>query len=430
MLLMNESLLQFIWQFQYFNQEALQTTAGEPVQIMKSGLPNTNQGPDFLDARIRVNNTVWSGSVELHVAAADWARHQHYKDEHYKNVVLHVVWKNDLKARKNMPDCPVLELQHRVPKLMLQHYSHLMRNTGFIPCGKSIGAVSDTLAFTHWKERLLGERLLQKAAPILAAVEASGGNWEEIFWQTLARNFGVIVNAVAFEEMAKATPLLLLAKNKHSLVKIESLLMGQSGLLEDLFSDDYARMLQQEYRFLAAKYQLKHSVVKPLFLRMRPMSFPTIRLSQLAGLIFQSNHLLSTLLEQKDLEAAKQLFRVSASDYWLYHYRFDQYSPMKEKNLGEEMVNNIITNTIIPVLFAYGEQKGKNSYKDRAINWLMQMPAEVNSITRAFARLGIKTGDAAGSQALIQLKNQYCRTRRCLECAVGAALLKKDQQLN
>jgi hypothetical protein len=420
---MNEKLLQFIWQYQYFQNADLRTTDGEPIAIVKTGMPNSNHGPDFLEARIRIGDLLWTGSVEVHVEASGWIKHHHGEDAQYKNVMLHVVWKNDVRSKKKMPPCPVLELQPLVPRLMLQQYSHLMKHGGFIPCDKSIAATSP-LVLTHWKERLLTERLLQKAAPVLEGIQQTGGHWEEIFWRTLARNFGIIVNATAFEEMAVLTPLNLLAKNKHAQVKIESLLMGQSGLLEDLFQDEYPRMLQQEYRLMSMKYQLRQSPVKPLFLRMRPLAFPTIRLSQLATLVYQSSHLLSAILEKDKIEDVKDLFRVPANDYWLYHYRFDNAATFKEKILGEDMVNNIITNTIIPVLFAYGQQKNEPKYKQRALNWLLQMPAEVNSIIRAFSRLGVKVNDAAGSQALIQLKNQYCRTRRCLECAVGAALLK------
>jgi hypothetical protein len=277
----------------------------------------------------------------------------------------------------------------------------------------------------QYQERLLIERLQHKTKPVLEWLEQTHNHWEETFWRLLAKNFGIIVNAPAFESMACNTPVTLLAKNKHSQVKIESLLMGQCSLLNDLFTDDYPQLLQQEYRLLKVKYNLTQSQVKILFLRMRPVSFPTIRLSQLAALVFRSQHLFSKIVETDDLNSIKEMFAVSANDYWLYHYKFDEPSKFMEKNLGADMIDNIIINTVIPVLFAYGMVKNEMIYKERALRWMAEIPAEKNSIVTGFKNVGIKTKNAAGSQALIQLKNNYCRHKRCLECTVGNSLLKK-----
>lgn len=421
---MNEKLLQFIWQFQYCQTASLKTVCGKHVTVQYPGERNVNQGPDFLDARIRIGDTAWAGNIEMHVLASDWEKHRHGDDDLYKNIILHVVWRNDA-ARRQQPPCPVVELQPLVPKLMLQKYQQFMENTGFIPCAKSIDAVP-SIIFTNFRERLLVERMQQKTQPVLEWQRQTLGHWEETFWRMLARNFGITVNAEAFESMACNTSAGLLARNKHSHVKIESLLMGQCGLLNDLFTDQYPQMLQQEYRLMKTKYGLTPSPVRVLFLRMRPGSFPTIRLSQLAALVYRSQHLFSKILDTDNLDTVMDLFRVQANDYWLNHYKFDEPSKYNEKQLGEDMLHNIIINTVAPVLFAYGIEKNEIRYKDRALEWIAALPAEKNTITAGFQKLDVKVKNAAGSQALIQLKNNYCRHKRCLECAVGVHLLKKQ----
>jgi hypothetical protein len=417
---MTERLLQFIWQFQYFNQTELTTNSAEILQVIFPGQYNTNQGPDFLDAKIKLGKTTWAGSVELHLRTSDWKKHRHSGDKNYNNVILHVVWENDGTGDK----IPVFELKGRVSKLLLQRYKDLMEASSFIPCEKMIHSVKE-ITWRSWKDRLLAERLTRKAAIVETFLNQNNYHWEETFWWMLARNFGVKVNSDTFEAIAKSVPVNILAKHKSQIHQLEALLLGQAGLLEGKYNDDYPKLLQREYKFLKEKYKLKPVHVPVHFLRMRPGNFPTIRLAQLAALVQNSAHLFSRIKEATLVKEVKTWFTVTANDYWHYHYRFDKASAFRKKELGHSMTDNIIINTICPVLFAYGSYHGEEKYKDKALVWLEKTASESNSITKGFAKLGIENKNAFDSQALIELKNEYCSKKRCLDCGVGNALLKQ-----
>jgi hypothetical protein len=418
---MTEKLLQYIWQFQYFNHALLTTADNEILQINTPGILNTNQGPDFLDANIKVGNTTWAGNIELHLKSSGWISHQHSKDKNYSNIILHVVWQDDGTAELSFP---VLELQNRVSKFLLGRYDELMNTTAFIPCEKNIKQVNG-LTWKSWVDRLLAERLQHKSTIIFKHLTANNNHWEETFWWLLANNFGIKVNSDAFEKIARSLPVNLLTKHKNQIHQLEALLFGQAGLLQNNFTETYPLMLQKEYLFYKSKYKLQPIQAPLFFLRMRPANFPSVRLAQLAMLINRSLHLFSVLREAETLKEIKDLLNVTANDYWHYHYVFDEATAFKEKHLGTQMINNILINTIIPIVFAYGLYNKEEGYKEKAMQWLEQTAAEKNNITNAYSLLGIQNKNAFNSQALIQLKNEYCNRKRCLECAVGNSLLKK-----
>lgn len=419
---MTERLLQFIWQFQYFNRHDLHTDDGALLQIIDPGKYNTNQGPDFLEATIKIDSTILVGSIELHLKSSDWNRHGHNTDSNYKNVILHVVWQHG--TERELPFVPVLVIESRIAALLLSRYDQWMQQVSFIPCAPAVKEVNE-LVWLAWKERLLAERLLRKSAYILQLLQANNYHWEETCWQLLARNFGVQINADAFENIARSLPVVILAKHKNQPTVLEALLLGQAGLLEPGFTDDYARLLQREYRFHQHKYKLQQPAGNVYFLRMRPAAFPTIRLAQLAMLVNRSSHLFSTIKETAALKEVTALMNVSANDYWHYHYRFEEMTDYKIKNLGSSMINNIIINTVAPILFAYGLYHKEELLKDKAMQWLAETGPEKNNVTKGWQDVGIGNKHAYHSQALIELKTQYCDKKRCLECAVGNALLKR-----
>lgn len=433
---MTERLLHFIWQFQYFNKSELATTSGETIQIIFPGQYNTNQGPDFSDAKIKIEKTIWAGTVELHIKTSDWKKHNHQGDKNYNNVILHVVWEDDGSRNGNRNSVPIieterssviplLELKERIPKILLQRYEELMNSSSFIPCERSINTVKEII-WKSWKERLLAERLMRKAKAVEAYLQQSNFHWEETFWWLLARNFGIKVNADAFEAVARSIPVNVLGKHKNQVIQLEAILFGQAGLLGNKYKEDYPKLLWREYKFLKEKYKLK-PVHQPIhFLRMRPGNFPTIRLAQLAMLINDSSHLFSKIKEAQHVKEIKKWFDVTANDYWHYHYRFDESSTFKKKNIGTAMIDNIIINTIAPVLFVYGSYHDEYKYKDKALKWLEQTAAESNSITKGFSKLNVDNKNAFDSQALIELKNEYCNEKRCLECGVGNAILRNQ----
>jgi hypothetical protein len=416
---MTEKLLQFIWQFQYFNTTELQTEDGEHLQIIKPGLFNHNQGPDFIEAAVKINQLTFVGNVELHVNTSDWDKHQHASDKNYSNIILHVVWNNDKKENNSIP---VLVLQNRIAKVLLQRYEQLMNNVSFIACENYISSIN-TIVFESWKERLMIERLEQKSKKIFQLLFESNNHWEEVLWQMLAYNFGIKINAELFEEVAKTISVNILAKHKNQIHQLEALLLGQANLLNHDFEEDYPNLLKREYNFLRKKCSLKPVQIQPHFLRMRPANFPTIRLAQLAMLVHKSSHLFSVIKELSDVKQIKQLFNITCNDYWHYHYTFIEATDYKPKNLGNQMTENIIINTIIPVLFAYGLYIKEQSYKDKALAWLTELSAEKNKIIAQWQSLNITISNAFDSQSLIHLTNNYCKQKKCLQCAVGSKVL-------
>ena len=420
---MTERLLQFIWQFQYFNLTDLFLISGEKLDIIHPGQLNTNQGPDFLEARIRINETIWVGAVELHIKEKDWNKHLHATDPNYQNVILHVVWE----ASDCITRLPTLCLGDRVPKTLLNRYEQLMNDLAFVPCASSIKSIPE-ITWMKWKERILIERLQQKTKLINEYLLQSNHHWEELFWWMLARNYGIKVNADAFEAIARSLPLTILAKHKNQLIQLEALLFGQAGMLFRKFEEQYPEMLRKEYIFLKSKYNLRQINLPIHLLRMRPQNFPTVRLAQLAMMISQSSHLFSSIREMESIAEVRNVLSVVANDYWHYHYLFDQYSTYKPKKLGDEMITNIIINTIVPVLFSYGMHNKNDHYVQKGLKWLENLPAENNLIIRNWELIGIKVRSASDTQALIELKSSYCDVKRCLDCAVGNWIVKGESR--
>lgn len=424
--MLSERLLQYIWQFQYYNRQALQTTTGEALEIIYPGELNRNQGPDFKQARIKLGNVLWAGDVELHIKASAWLQHQHQTDEQYSKVILHVVYEND----KPIYDAygnplPTVELSSRIPLLLLERYNYWMDLPHNIPCHAEINTVS-AITWQSWQQRLLIERLQQKTEYINQLLAQSNNNWEQVFWQLTCRYFGGPVNAESFEQIAASLPVTLLAKHKLQLHQLEALLLGQAGFLKESFTEHYPLLLQKEYQFLAAKYKLQPVAKSPVFLRMRPPNFPTIRLAQLAMLVHQSTHLFSKVKEAVSVKEMGDLFSVTAGAFWNTHFQLGEAAVHQVKKTGKQLIDILLINVAAPVLFAYGPYVAEESYCDRALALLEEIAPEKNNVTNAFVQLGVESKNAFQSQALLQLKKHYCDEKRCLECAVGNAILKRS----
>jgi len=419
---MTERLLQYIWQFQYFNKNDLITTAGEELMIIHPGIYNTHQGPDFNEGRIRIRENIWVGNIELHVDASDWHRHQHSNDKNYRNVILHVVWKNDEVDPEH--NIQTLILEDRVPKILLQQYFSWMKENYFIPCESSAGNAGD-LVWTGWKERLMIERLERKSSQVLELLRKNNFHWEETLWWMISRNFGLYVNADAFAEMASSIPYNLISKHRIQIHQLESLMFGQAGLLDAEFAEKYPSMLKKEYLFLQRKYNLEKIHAPVHFLRMRPACFPTIRLAQLAMLFHSTGNMFSAILQMETIIKVKMMLNITANDYWHYHFRFGEATVYQPKTLGGEMINNILMNTVATILFTYGKYHIEPAYQQKAVEWMSQLPAEKNSVMTKFRRIGVTSRNASDSQSLIELKSQYCDHKRCLDCAIANAVLKK-----
>ncbi|MCC6601544.1 MAG: DUF2851 family protein, partial [Crocinitomicaceae bacterium] len=435
---MKEDFLHYIWRFRLFTTAELKTVQGEKIIIHHPGIYNTDGGPDFLNARITIGNTRWVGHIEIHVRAGDWHRHRHTHDPHYKNVILHAVFENDASIYLNQPgDLAVLDLSAYYEPAVLDRYESWMSNRQWIPCASSIGNI-DSVVLISWKDRLVTERLESRTLGIIKRLEKNEGSWPETFYQLLARNFGFKTNSDAFEMLAESLPMKILSRHSGDPFQVEALFFGQAGLLNGRFVHDYPGTLQKEYSFLSKKYGL--TPLNPAiwnFARMRPANFPPRRLSQLSALLCKPEHLFSTVLETDDMEALVRLLCAAASDFWTKNYRFVYANetekiqlslyPATEKILvspkpGTASVENIVINTIVPVLVAYGKLRDEERYIEKALRLLEKCAAEENAIVKKWKRLGIEATTALDSQALLQLYHSYCGAKKCLECRIGLYL--------
>lgn len=423
---MQEKLLQFIWQHSLYRPGALVTANGEPVTVTYPGRLNTNAGPDFLEARVRVGDTMLVGHVELHINSSDWQRHGHQNDPAYQNIILHVVYHND---NGNPDNVPVLELSPHIADSVIDKYAALSQSKMALPCAARLSSVRD-ITKESWLNRLLAERWEEKLASWKELLDESAGDWRNLLYWRMAANFGFKVNADPFLAMARSLPLNILAKHHDNPVQIEALLFGQAGMLEYDFEEQYPNELKKEYAYLRHKYRLQPIEEKLWkFLRMRPANFPTVRIAQFAALVSKSLHLFSQIVEAKTVKEIMPLIEVTASAYWDDHVRLDEKQEVSSpKKLGKDSILNIIINTIAPIQFLYAVRQGESQLQERALQLLESIPAEKNNITAVWQDHGWKAPDAGHSQALIQLYNNYCTHKRCLDCAIGHSILRSVPQ--
>ena len=419
---MRESILHYVWQHKLFTAQQLVTTEGEPVDVIDVGKHNTDAGPDFFNAKIRIGETLWAGNVEIHTRSTDWHRHSHHSDKAYNSVILHVVSEVDGKIfRADGAKIPQLVLVY--PKHIAENYDRLITEQKWIACEDKIAAVPG-IVIESWKNALLTERLEQKMQAITTLLTESNQHWEEAFYITLARNFGFGTNSQAFESLAKSVPLSVLGKHKDQLLQLEAVLFGQAGLLTDDATDEYAARLKQEYSFMKAKFGLQPiNASQWKLLRLRPDNFPHVRIAQFASLIHSSSKLFSKIVDQPEMEYLRSIFVCEPSDYWKRHYLFSHESPVRDKKLGTQSINVLLINTVVPFLFCYAQQKNNHTLKDKALQLLEQLPSERNAIITAWQKLGINSASAYDSQALLQLKKQYCDDKKCLRCRIGHKVL-------
>lgn len=416
---MKESFLHFLWKYRLFHGP-LKTHTGEIINVEHPGWHNHDAGPDFLTAKIRIGDTLWAGNVEIHTHASDWLKHQHDKDKSYKNIILHVVYDDDKPLDIN---APTVEVKGNVDMLMYDKFVRLVNNRNWIPC-EMLASGIDHFIWQQWKSRLTVERLEKKYREIKVLLEKYNNSWEEVFYVQIARNFGLNVNGSPFELLAKSTPLKILARHKNNILQVEALLFGQAGFLDNTFSDGYPKTLAKEYEHLRHKYRLQ-PIDSSLwrFLRLRPANFPHIRIAQFAQLIHKSTSLFSYIREASQPGDIRNLFIVKATQYWKSHYRFDKKTHMQEKFLGDTAIDLIMINTVVPFLFAYGKEKGNETFRERAMHYLTEIPAENNHIINHWKAMGISAESAFQTQALIYLKKNYCTPKKCLHCPVGKKIL-------
>lgn len=425
---MTEAFLHYLWQHQMVCK-GLATTDGQPIVVHRAGELNRDAGPDFFNALVVIGNVEWAGNIEVHLRSSDWNTHRHSRDKGYNNVILHVVYEHDCEIQLengNVP--PTLELKHYIHPALVANYESLIQpsTTDGVPCAQRLPGVPSFIV-NSCLDRMTVERIEAKSQVVRRLLDESRGNWEQTCYWLMARYFGGKVNALSFELLAKATDQRFLARWKDNPRRTEALLMGQAGMLEGYFEDDYPRQLQADYEALRTGASLT-PIANYLwrFFRIRPSAFPTLRISQFANLVASSSNLFSTLLEITDAKEMEKLFDCRAADYWDNHYRFDQPTGKSTpKRMGRMQADLLIINAWVPLLFVYGEMRGQQQYKEQAVSLLQQLPAEENAIIRQFQAAGIAPDNAAQSQALLQLKNCYCSGRQCLHCSIGHSIIKQ-----
>lgn len=424
---MKEDFIHFLWKYKLFTTGQLLTTNGQTLEIIQTGSANPDAGPDFSAAQLKIDGTLWAGNVEIHVNSSDWYRHGHQHDEAYSNIILHVVMNHDKEVTdKSGNEVPVFEVKKYFDASIFYKYEQIINSRAWIPCESFIHE-ADSFIVVNWLNRLLVERLENKAAEILKFYHYFNNSWEQTFYYFLARNFGFKVNASPFALLAQHTPYKILARHKNDLTQVEALLFGQAGLLShETFQDAYPTLLKREYNFLKHKYDLTpidESLWK--FGKLRPPNFPTIRIAQFARLIHVSENLFSKITEHTTAKEISTLFNVQCSPYWSDHYRFDKNSGKKDKRLGISAIENIIINTIVPLKFVYGAESMRPEVKDQAINLITELPTERNTIINQWIKTGIQPDNAGEGQALLELKKYYCTPKKCLQCAIGHNLVRK-----
>jgi len=422
-----ELLLHYVWKHKIFPLKMLQTTTGEPVDVIDAGLPNTNAGPDFFNAKLKINGTLWVGNIELHTLASDWMRHGHDKDVAYNNVILHVAETVDCEVfRANGEKVPQLQLT--CPESIRQHYEELIHAEIYPPCYSILSSLPK-LTVHSWLSALQVERFEQKARAIVARLERCNNHWEDVFFITLSRNFGFGLNGDAFEAWAYRLPFRAVDKHRDNLFQVEAFFFGQAGLLEEELpdADDYYLELQKEFRYLQHKFELPAPMTSAQwrFLRLRPGNFPHVRLAQLANLYHKEQSLFSRIMEAETLEAVQKILAIATSSYWKEHFNFRKVSPTQEKLVGKGAQNLIVINTVIPFLYAYGLHKADEVLCDRATRFLESLKAEDNRVIRHWSGAGLAVSTAADSQALLQLQKEYCDKKDCLRCRFGFEYLRQ-----
>lgn len=430
---MKEEFLHYLWKYSLYEKEKLIDPDGNKITVLHPGLYNRDAGPDFFNARIMIADTLWAGNVEIHLASSDFDMHGHQNDPAYNNVILHIVLKNDRKVYNSRGE-EVLTAEINFEPSIFEKYESLVNNPCIIACQEDIRK-SGKLLIRNWLTALAIERIEKKTEPVQRMLGETGNDWEEVFYRMLCRYFGFRVNSEPFEMLASALSFNIIRKHSDNLFQIEALLFGTAGMLDEglfreAFSDDYYRKLILEFRMLSSKYSLK-----PLhgwlwkFSKLRPVNFPTVRISQLARMLSVSGGIFSRVIESQNAQALKELFEVPASGYWEEHYIFGKKSNRKSKRTGSQATDILVINAVVPVMFVYGRARDRQELCDLAIKLLEETPAEENVITSEWKECGVRADTAFHSQALLQLRNEYCRKRRCLECRIGNHLISMGKSL-
>jgi len=425
-LVIREKFIYFLWQQVLFKKQNLLTTDNEAIEVIYPGSLNADSGPDFFNAKVKINGQLWAGNVEIHVKSSDWFVHSHEKDAAYDSIILHVVWEDDVPVFTNS-NTPVstLVLRDYVDEKILNNYQKLFFSSkDSIKCATKIKEVANSFLFSNFKERLYFDRLEQKSDLIYKLLTHSNNDWEAVLFNMLAKNFGLKVNGEAFLQMANTIDFHIVRKSSNSQLQLEALFFGASNLLEESIENSYFIQLQKEYTYLSKKFKLsKNPSVKPKFFRLRPQNFPTIRLSQLANLYVLRKQLFAAVMAINKIDEFYDLFQISVSKFWETHYTFKARSKNSKKKLTKSFIDLLLINTIIPIKLVYLKQHNKLDVS-KIIALAREIKPEKNSVVQKFNDLGVVSKTSLDAQAILHLYTNYCKKDACLSCVVGNKILK------
>ncbi|MBL7924776.1 MAG: DUF2851 family protein [Bacteroidia bacterium] len=425
---MQEEFLYYLWQYRLLYPSLLHLESGETLEVLHPGYRNHESGPDFFNARLRIAGLLWAGNVELHVKSSDWEKHGHRNDPAYDHIILHVVHGHDAELKRSDGSAiPTLVMDGKYPPEYLEHYKLLMQGAAeHVSCSRQLNEVPDQHK-TLWLDRLLTERLESRFKEIDRMHLLGGKSWPQTFYRVLAKGFGFRTNALPFELLSQAVPYDLMLRHRHVPEELEGLYFGQAGLLPPGPSDPYAERLRKHYRYFRHKYQLSPlSAHLWKFGGLRPLNFPTLRISQFAMLHHSHEHLPDKVISAVTIEELYRVFDISVSDYWYHHFRFGSPADPLKKVLGRDSIRNLLINAVIPFLFYYGRRQHLQVLCDKALYWMEQLEPEKNRITRQWLESGWKARDAGQSQALLHLKKHYCDYKKCVNCGIGKFLLSQS----
>ncbi len=422
---MKEDFLHYVWSHKRFDLLNLKTVCNKDISIIDTGSYTQNSGADFFNAQLILDNLRWAGNVEIHLKSSDWYVHNHHLDKNYDNVILHVVWDYDVDVyRRDHSEIPVLQLRDYIDKDVNDMYMDLNKKKNWIYCENQLPSVDQEI-INNWKNKLFEERLQQKFSVIKSLLTENQNDWEATLFCMLSKNFGLNSNGENFLQIARSLPYSILRKEAFELENVEALLFGRSGLLDADFQETYPLDLKKRWAYLRTKYRLTDTFIDRLeFFKHRPDNFPTIRLAQLAMLYHHNTYLFEKLIKTDRLEEIYTLFKVEVAEYWKTHYVFEKQSPSKQKALTKDFIDLLVINTIVPIRFAYSYYKSKKVDYEPLKTLLKNIKPEKNIIIDKYKSSGIEAINAFDTQSLLQLKNNYCDNKRCLECNIGVSILK------
>ena len=417
--LMKEEYLHFVYRTKLLGN-SFRTVSGESIEILEFGIHNHNSGPDFLEAKIKLEDKIWAGQIEFHVKSSDWIKHKHQFDSNYNNVIAHFVYEHDQDIKSGEYNLPTVELKSLIDENHFSKYDIYLKSKNWIACENEINTLDDFVIFQQ-KEKALINRLSRKSQNVVDLIDEYNGDRKKVFNMILFKAFGTKVNQAVFQKLGELYNWKMVGKLNHDRFKFQAYLYGISGMLSQQVEDIYFLKLQEEYSYLKHQYNLTEiNYAEWKFSTMRPFNLPTVRLAQLSKVLFKSN----LYSEKSALDDIKSHLNIELDDYWKEHYMFGRKGKKPNPGLTKDFIDLLTINVFVPFVFSIGIVEGNQDLKKQAISWLEDTKPEKNTIVQNWKKLGIKLKSAFDSQALIEQKNEFCKKNLCLQCKIGQKLLK------